>query len=330
MTPRFALYSRVKRAAALATLMTLTACTQAPDFTAVQAERAKPVLRTDMFQSAASNGRVLVAGTANGVLVTSTDGGSHWTRHRLASPASIVSITACPDGSFAALDFYRKVWIAAPDGAAWTARAINTPDNLTHVACDPGNGLWVVGSRSRILFSADKGASWESRHSGDDSILTTLQFVDAKRGHVLGEFGTHLATHDGGHTWVKQSALPDDFYPYAAVFRDDGKAWTSGLAGVLLRTEDGGRSWSRLPNPAAAPMYAMTATDRTVYAFGVGGKGLVLGADGQWASLEHGKAMPAYIAAAAAHGDDSLLVVGASGYLHVFKPVAVPANGRSQ
>ena len=47
------------RGTLFALILAMTGCTQAPDLKVVQAERAKPVLRFDTFQSAASNGKVL-------------------------------------------------------------------------------------------------------------------------------------------------------------------------------------------------------------------------------------------------------------------------------
>ena len=61
---------RIQMLASAATLLAFTACSKAPDLSAVHVEREKPVNRSDTFQAAASNGKVLVAGTAAGVLST--------------------------------------------------------------------------------------------------------------------------------------------------------------------------------------------------------------------------------------------------------------------
>lgn len=103
-------------------LQVLSGCMQPADFSAVKAQREKAVLGSDTFQSASSNGRVLVAGTASGALVSSADAGRNWSRQRLASPASVIALTACADGSFIGLDFYRKVWIGDAAGQQWSAR----------------------------------------------------------------------------------------------------------------------------------------------------------------------------------------------------------------
>lgn len=227
-----------------ASLTMLTGCVPAPDWAGVQAERGKPVQRYDTFQALASHGSRVVAGAAGGVILTSTDGGAHWARHALAQPSSVLAVAACPDGSFAALDFYKKVWVLAAGGGEWAMRQLPTRSDLLALTCDPRNRLWAVGARTSILSSADKGGSWQVRDLGDDAILTTVQFVDEKRAVITGEFGAVLTSADGGASWQPQPKIEGDFYPYAALFTDAANGWVSGLAGVIKRTRDGGRTWA--------------------------------------------------------------------------------------
>lgn len=304
-----------------ALILAMAGCTQAPDLNVVHAERAKPVLRFDTFQSAANNGKVLVAGSAGGAIVASADRGGTWTRQQLPSPASIIALTRCPDGSFAGLDFYRKVWIGDASGQKWQSRDIKTANNVLALACDPGNRLWVVGSRTSIQSSADKGASWRGIDLGEDAILTTVQFLDAKRGVITGEFGILVTTADGGATWQQQAKIPGDFYPYSAVFTDTQHGWVSGLAGVFLYTADGGKTWTKQINQTGAPMYALVKVGEELYGLGVGGLMVMLRGN-EWLRFNHGKSVPAYLAAGVAVDSQSLLVTGAAGALHVVNAAA--------
>lgn len=306
--------------AAIFTMYT-TACVQAPDMSAVKAERDKPVQRSDNFQAAASNGKQLVSAGGGGVLVTSADGGRNWVREQLPSPSSVVAMAACPDGGFAALDFYRKVWIGDQDGRNWQPQAIDGDFNPIDLACDARNRLWVVGSYSTVLVSEDRGKSWTAQPPGEDAILTAVQFVDAEHGYIAGEFGTLLVTRDGGGSWTKQAGLPAEFYPYAMSFTDAKTGWVSGLAGSVLHTVDGGASWTAQANASAAPIYALLTVGGTL--FGVGGGGKVLKLDGEaWTALEAAPRFPADLAAAAALEPQALLVAGGAGALSVVELAA--------
>lgn len=291
-------------------------CAQPPDLSGVTAEKAKPIQRYDNFQAAASNGRRLVSAGGGGVLVTSQDGGQQWQRRLLESPSSVIAMSSCPDGTFAALDFYRKVWIGDASAENWTAQKLDSDINPIAMTCDPGNKLWVVGSYSTVLSSADKGKTWTSTTIGEDAILTAVQFLDAAHGVVAGEFGTFQTTSDGGATWQKQAGLPPEFYPYAMVFADAQHGWISGLGGVLKQTTDGGQTWQAQSNPSAAPMYALLFVGQDLYAVGDGG--LVLGLrEGQWSPVVDDAKSTAYLTAGAPLEKQALLVAGAAGALRV-------------
>jgi len=297
----------------------LLGCQDAPDLAAVRAEQSRPVHRYDVFQAVASNGKVMVAGTAAGEMAVSADSGASWRRQKLAGAVSIIGLAACPDGRFVALDFYRKLWVTDASAQAWTPRAIDTRDNVVALTCNPAGVLWVVGSRTRMLSSADMGSTWTAQQAGEDAILTTVQFLDDRRGHITGEFGMHLATQDAGATWIKQPGLPGDFYPYATVFSNPKQGWASGVAGVLLQTGDGGATWTPQRNAAAVAIYSLAQLGDAIYGAGFGGQVVVLRGQ-EWQRYEHGKAVPAHLTALASHGGRALVMAGAAGALHVITP----------
>lgn len=299
-----------------ASLTMLTGCIPAPDWAGVQAERGKPVQRYDTFQTVANHGSRVVAGAAGGVILTSTDGGTRWARHVLAQPSSVLAVTACPDGSFAALDFYKKVWVLPAGGGEWAMRQVPTRTDLLALTCDPLNRLWAVGARTSILWSADKGGSWQARDLGDDAILTTVQFIDERRAVITGEFGAVLTSADGGASWQPQPKIQGDFYPYAALFTDASNGWVSGLAGAIKRTRDGGRTWTNQPNQSGVPMYALLRVADDLYGLGAGGRMVKLRGE-QWQDFEHGQAIPAYLSAGTALDGRSMVVAGAAGALNV-------------
>jgi photosystem II stability/assembly factor-like uncharacterized protein len=304
------------RRIALLSVLLMASCTRALDNMVVEAELAKPVQRFDTFLAAASNDqRVLIAG-GNNVIVTSADDGKTWVREQLPSPSSIVAMSSCPDGGFAALDFYHKVWIGDLRGRNWESRRVDGNFNPLNIACDPHNRLWVVGSFSTILHSSDRGQSWQSQPPGPDAILTALQWIDAEHGLIAGEFGTLLVSSDSGLTWSRQAGLPAEFYPYSMLFANATNGWMSSQAGTILHTGDGGKSWSPQANGPATPVYAFIAIGARL--FGVGGANQILELEGdQWASGTNVPSLPGYAWAAAHVGPHSMLVAGPAGALKV-------------
>ncbi len=127
--------------------------------------------------------------------------------------------------------------------------------------------VWVSGHHATYARTLDGGVTWETAQvPGPD----TLQFrdvhaVSADVAYLLaagpGEMSRIYKTTDGGKTWTLQfqSDNPDAFYD-CFDFWDErtGVAFSDAVHGrfVILRTENGGDTWTPLPEdalPAAAP-----------------------------------------------------------------------------
>ena len=308
----------------LALGVALGGCNVAANLDAVAIEKTKPILRSDQFQAIATNGKLIVGVGSHGTIVASENGGGSWKRTVLPGISSLIGVTSCPDGSWAALDYYRKVWVADPAAAKWEPRDLGTKANLLAITCDSKGQLWAVGSGTTVISSADKGATWQSQNFGEDAILMSIQFIDADHGVITGEFGTLLKTTDGGATWAPGKKIPNDFFPHATLFTDAATGWVSGLAGAIMQTTDGGETWVKQPTKVAAPMYALVKHKDEMIAMGINGIMLKL-AGGEWVPAD---ARPApYLRSAISFGDKGLLVAGGSMLQTVSfgAPAAAPA-----
>lgn len=68
-----------------------------------------------------------------------------------------------------------------------------------------GPQVWVVGTPgTRIVRSSDGGQTWKLVPTGQAAPLRAITFVDADAGYAVGDFGTILATTDGGRSWHVQ------------------------------------------------------------------------------------------------------------------------------
>ncbi|PHV05570.1 glycosyl hydrolase, partial [Janthinobacterium sp. BJB412] len=281
----------------------------------VAKEQQKAILRTDQFQAAASNDKVsVVVGGQTAVVTTLASNAS--VRVTLPNTPALIDVASCADGSFAALDFYHRVWRADAAGVRWTAHALAGQWRPLALTCDPANGLWVVGSGSTIAHSGDGGAHWEVRDFKQDAMFNTVQFVDANNAFVTGEFGALYRSTDGGANWQPATPMPAEFYPYAALFVSPSVGYVSGLAGAMLRTRDAGASWDKLDNPSGLPQFGLTRQGASIYSVGAGGSLQRLQQD-RWVAIDYGPAAPAYLRAVAAVGDKQLLIAGAAGALRL-------------
>ncbi|WP_186301502.1 WD40/YVTN/BNR-like repeat-containing protein [Denitromonas halophila] len=293
--------------------LALAGCGGEADLSAATADAARPLKRYDVVQSLVSNDQVIVAGLQAGAVLVSSDQGRNWRREAL-GPASLIGLTVCPDGSLLGVDFYRKVWHANADGQHWKAAELDKPRVPLTVACDTQGGWWVAGTRTQIAHSADQGASWQVTDLGEDAQITALRFVDAQFGIATAEFGMVFVTEDGGAHWAPRGGMPDEFYPYDALFVSRDEGYVSGLAGQVLHTTDGGLNWVRQTNATGAPLYRLFLQDGAPH--GVGAGGTVARLDGEvWRAVAYPDPLPVFFASGAAVLGQSALVAGGPGGL---------------
>lgn len=303
--------------ACAALLASVSGCSGQADFAAVQAERAKPIQRSDIMQAIATHGAHVAAGTQSGAVLVSNDAGKSWARHALDKPflSSVIDMAACPDGSFLALDFYGRVWASDTVGQKWTAHKLKKPQTGLTISCDKAGAWWVAGTYATIAKSADQGKTWQVTDMQQDAQITALRWINEKRGIAVGEFGLVLRTDDGGATWQPMQPIAPDFYAYDVLFTDEDTGWISGVAGQMHQTKDGGKTWQLKDNKAGSALYRLFLHQGVPYA--VGARGTVARLEGEtWQAVDYPNAIPVFLGGGASvEGGDTLMIGGPGGLL---------------
>ncbi len=290
------------------------ACEAPLNLAGVEAEGARELLRYDLFQAIAHRGQRVAVVSSAGAAVVSEDGGHTWRRDRLPGRPSLIDVTACENGDIVALDSMRNVW-TLPDGEDdWASAAIDTPENTLSVHCAPGGRLWVSASFGTLYWRDPLAESWQEFSLYDDLQFTNVRFVDEQNGFAVGEFGTVVATADGGRTWEQRNPIPNEFYPMGSDFLDVQRGWVGGLDGVIWATSDGGASWERQETLTTSPVYGIHASGDRLIA--VGGSAKLVEFDGErWQPLEGAPEVLAFLRGVDMLDDGSLLVAGGGGTL---------------
>ncbi|MDH4561133.1 YCF48-related protein [Pseudomonas sp. BN411] len=106
--------------------------------------------------------------------------------------------------------------------------------------------LVAVGDHGMVLISDDQGRSFrQARSVPVSTLLTGVSFADASHGWAVGQWGTILASADGGETWDIQRLSSEEDRPLFAVhFFDARQGVAVGLWSLVLTTEDGGKTWN--------------------------------------------------------------------------------------
>jgi len=162
----------------------------------------------------------------------------------------------------------------------WTSQELppGTPNDLRAVAALDVNTVVVVGASGTILRTTDGGVTWTRLGSPTVATLNAVRFSDAKTGIAVGGAGTILRTDDGGASWTQQSSgTSADICGVAFKDAETGivvgsNGFCDGLgpldSGFILRTIDGGATWT-LQTSASRRLWAATFSDaNTVMAVG--------------------------------------------------------------
>jgi photosystem II stability/assembly factor-like uncharacterized protein len=120
-----------------------------------------------------------------------------------------------------------------------------------------GNQLWIAGQEGLILHSADGGKTWQKQDSGTKVYLFSVFFINDNHGFAVGDKATVTETTDGGKTWKPRQvagstqasdselalAMQDPIF-YDIRFTNEQTGWIVGEFGNLLKSSDGGQTWT--------------------------------------------------------------------------------------
>ena len=184
-----------------------------------------------------------------------------------------------------------------------------------------GDRLVAVGEQGIVLLSDDSGRQWRQAKVPVSVALTRVVFPSPELGWAVGHSGVILHSDDHGDTWTRQldgnqtaelerngAQAEDDGSEQAkrrlhnadflikdgpdkpfldVLFVDASHGWAVGAYGLIVATEDGGRTWRSLmgktDNPKGLHFYRIAAQGE--HLFIVGEQGLILRSDDQGQSF---------------------------------------------
>lgn len=221
---------------------------------------------------------------SNGQILKTEDGGASWVQQALLTRSYLrcVAFANAQIGWVGTLSGEHRMYHTRDGGATWQP-VTNLPDGPPARIC----GLSVVDERTvyasgtnypnqhpAVLKSEDGGSSWTTIDMIEHAaLLVDIYFRDASTGWVVGGedvvkhpnrqperddvIPTVLHTRDGGRTWTNVAGAPNlrrrfprGEWGWKIQVLDDDTLFVSlenMRDGAILRSDDGGASWRRLP-----------------------------------------------------------------------------------
>lgn len=147
------------------------------------------------------------------------------------------------------------IGVTADGGYTWDMPDTGTEHPLRSVWFTSNRVGYVVGGTSSeavILKTTDGGVSWSRRASPVPAELHGVHFPNESDGFIAG-LGYVLATSDGGETW--EIRLEFKGLLKGVHFVDDHTGLAYGIRGTILKTTDGGVTWTDASLPDEGFVY---------------------------------------------------------------------------
>ncbi|MFH1159358.1 MAG: YCF48-related protein [bacterium] len=168
---------------------------------------------------------------------------------------TVRSATAC-------LCFFLITWCAAFSQGTWDRIAVPVTQNLYSVCFVDSLYGWAVGDSGMIIHTSDGGISWTRQESPTENEIANVFFLDRNLGWASSfnfttpPYGTLiLKTSNGGADWTATPYPQENSFINCILFFDSLTGWMGGMPHALVKTTDGGISWTQ------------AAIDTSIFAF---------------------------------------------------------------
>lgn len=267
---------------------------------------------------AAQAGPAWIVVGERGLVLRSEDGGARWQQVPAPVSVTLTSVRFANDRQGIAVGHGGTVLITEDGGRHWERRL-----DGRRIA-----DLLLANAKARHDAAAEKAAE-QLLAEGPDKPLLDVLVSGPGRALVVGAYGLALATEDSGRSWVSWASRLDN--PKAlhlyAVRQRGSRLVIAGEQGLVLKSDDGGASFQRLPLPYKGSFFTLELPDdREIVVAGLRGN--------VWHTLDGGREwkalttpMPVSVVGSQLAADGRLLLANQAGFVLVRRGDAfVPVN----
>jgi photosystem II stability/assembly factor-like uncharacterized protein len=228
--------------------------------------------RADLFAIAADGERAAAAGYFGSVIV-SNDGGATWSAPETGTDEPLYAIALGPGEEIWAAGRAGVVVRSQDGGKTWTRRPTPFNRHVFGLYSAAAGSVLAVGDYGLQLRTADGGAHWTCIPREQDVILGRITRAGGDA-VMAGEFGTIERMSDATPPGTRGLlvGVPEDLYVFDVWLDAEGASGVAvGLGGAILRSEDGGASWSRVASPITQDLFGVGGFGARVVIAGEGG-----------------------------------------------------------
>ncbi len=230
----------------------------------------------------------------NGVILNTKNGGANWYEQESGSDDTLRDVDFVDRRNGWAVGSKGTIMHTSDGGRKWVAQNSGTSSKLEEVTFLDSLTGWIAGRKEFIfLLTTDGGRHWTEDSFPDFRMLSSLNFVDKKRG--LGILGLRkvVTSIDGGLSWIVLWETPSTYiFGMSLLNKKFGLITSSSFEYVegsgppdwhdrVYETTDGGQNWSLIYKKRGYTMFGSKVfmKDRTSI-FVTGGEFIQHSSDG--------------------------------------------------
>jgi photosystem II stability/assembly factor-like uncharacterized protein len=219
-----------------------------------------------------------------GLILHTDDGGHTWVSQKSNTSEHLFSVCFKDSKTGWIAGAFGTILHTSDGGKTWSEQGERPDTIYNQVFFVDNENGWVVGEFGAILHTKDGGKTWEKQASPlGMKTLFSVFFKNTSEGWITGMDGDILETSDGGMTWTQSkspirenlfsihvvrnqgwavglkgvygildnglwsdttSRMPTRAWLKQCFFLDQNSGWVVGSVGTILRTKDGGRTWT--------------------------------------------------------------------------------------
>lgn len=187
----------------------------------------------------------------NGTIIKTIDGGKKWEILNSGTKMALLDVCFIDEDNGWAAGQWGTILRTTNGGLNWLIQNSSTSVTLKDVYFADSNTGWAVGGLitqdNQIIKTTNGGKTWIPIYTEACVTypLSSIFWFDPLNILVAGS-NEILKTTDGGESWLKQTLNPE-WTIYSVSFPDQYTGWAAGV-GLLLRSNDGGVTWTEYKN----------------------------------------------------------------------------------
>ena len=211
----------------------------------------------------------------NGAILHTKDGGGIWKNQTSGIENWLSSVGFATPQSGWATGGYGVIVHTEDGGGTWEKQTSGASSTLESIAFPTTESGWAVGKNGVILHTEDGGGTWTKQASGIEAWLFSVAICHAGVGLGGRAKTASSCTPRTAATHGRSRLAASREFLRSVTFPTPQPGWAVGGKGVILNTEDGGRTWKMQTSGVTSELWSVVFPTPQV-GWAVGENGTIL------------------------------------------------------